>query len=332
MFKVKIRFWTAHHNMFLYALFYLCKRRKLRFNIDYSDAVPYNCVILECRGKSYFFDYADTPEILSEPSNYISYFKRSFLKNKNYDQSIKPLGLQVNYSYKPLSFLSYLKKKHLLDQRNRIELLRALDYFEYSNLSHHSMDIRSLPSDLNLFNKNIIFFTRLWNPNNHISEEEKSRRRTQNEFRIRTCRILDKSFKNVHVGIYPDAYSKSQCPDLILGQKQISKRNYLMLLRHSAIGIADDGLKDTPGWKLGEYCLFGKAVITTPITVELSDFIENENYLKLSNRSAVDEIPEKVEFLLKGDRYKELAQNNLEWALNNLHPDNYLINLIPDLK
>ncbi|MEH6659113.1 hypothetical protein [Leeuwenhoekiella marinoflava] len=331
MLKVKIRFWTAHHNMFLYALFYYCSQRKQRFDIEYSNTIPYNCIALFWGDKAYVFDYADTPEVLLEPSPFNQYFKRSYLKQEDYHPKIKPLGLQVNYSYKPLRFIRNLEKHQLLDKRNRIEFLRAIDYFQVSNLSHHSMDIRNYPTHLSLDNKRVIFFTRLWNPNNHISVDEKIRRERQNHFRINACRVLKKNFKNSFIGIYPDDYSSSLCPELLLDKKQISKRNYFKSLSNSTIGIADDGLKDTPGWKLGEYCLFGKAIITTPINVEVKGFKVNQNYLELSDRTSFDEIPEKVHLLLEDSNLDKFAQNNKRWAEDHLHPASYLVNLIPEL-
>jgi hypothetical protein len=65
------------------------------------------------------------------------------------------------------------------------------------------------------------------------------------------------------------------------------------------IGIADDGLKDTPGWKIGEYLLYGKAIITTPLNISLDNFKESVNYELLSTRSSFLELPDKIESLLK---------------------------------
>ena len=193
------------------------------------------------------------------------------------------------------------------------------------------MDVRNYPSKLSVDNKRVIFFTRLWNPANHVSIEEKERRERQNIFRINACRVLKENFENSLVGIYPDDFSSSLCPELLLNKSQVSKKSYFKSLTASAIGIADDGLKDTPGWKLGEYCLFGKAIISTPVNVEVPGFQEDKNYLKLSDRLSFNEIPEKVNLLLSDSNLERMALNNMSWAKQHLHPSNYLVNLIPDL-
>ncbi|UPT70080.1 MAG: hypothetical protein M0D53_13215 [Flavobacterium sp. JAD_PAG50586_2] len=96
------------------------------------------------------------------------------------------------------------------------------------------------------------------------------------------------------------------------------------MLRNCNIGIADDGLKDTPGWKIGEYLLFGKAAISTPLNVAIENFYEHVNYEKLSTRNSVLELPEKIEFLLNGNRYLEVGRNNLDWSNEYLHPKNFM--------
>lgn len=95
-------------------------------------------------------------------------------------------------------------------------------------------------------------------------------------------------------------------------------------LLNADIGIADDGLKDTPGWKIGEYLMFGKAVITTPLNVVIENFSEQVNYEKLSSRNSYEELPEKIENLLMGQKYLEMGQNNFIWSNLNLHPKNYI--------
>ena len=98
------------------------------------------------------------------------------------------------------------------------------------------------------------------------------------------------------------------------------------------IGIADDGLKDTPGWKIGEYLLFGKAVITTPLNIALDNFDEHVNYEKLTTRSFYLELPDKIESLLKDKRYLEMGNNNKTWSDEYLHPKNYIQRILAVVK
>ena len=186
------------------------------------------------------------------------------------------------------------------------------------------MDIRRYPKKIIDFGGNVIFHTRLWNPNNHPDSEEKERRRLQNEFRINACRIIKKNFKNSSVGLFADDLSRELAPDILLDSRGYTKNKYLNTLGKYNIGVADDGLKDTPGWKIGEYLLFGKAIITTPLNIFLENFKENINYERLSSRSAYIELPEKIEYLLKERKYLEVGHNNLKWSDEYLHPKNYI--------
>lgn len=70
--------------------------------------------------------------------------------------------------------------------------------------------------------------------------------------------------------------------------------------------------------------LYGQAVVTTPINIAVENFNEHINYEKVSSRSAYLELPEKIEYLLKDKKYLEIAQNNLDWSNEYLHPKNYL--------
>ena len=240
-------------------------------------------------------------------------------------QNVYPLNFQANYSYKSLSLLTKFGIKQLVNKTNRIEIIRALDYFNIAtNLSHNAMNVNKLPNVINDHNGKIIFHSRLWNPDNHKDSDEKERRRLQNEFRIEACRMVKNNFENTSVGLFPDLLSSKLAPDLLLNVKKTSIKNYFDSLRQCDIGIADDGLKDTPGWKIGEYLLFGKSVITTPLNIALDNFKEHTNYEKLSTRSSYLELPEKIESLVKDKNYLEMGENNLKWSNEYLHPKNYI--------
>jgi hypothetical protein len=320
--RLEIPYWTSHHNMLVFSLLYFCEERKIKFNIAVNSKISINGACLYFNDKIIFFDYSDNTLFIDNPESYDFYFKRSLLEKK---YNIYSLNFQVNFSYKSFKFLSKLSLKELINNQNRIEILRALDFFNIAtNLSHNAMDVRSFPKDIFDNNGRVIFHSRLWDPLNTINEEEKERRYLQNEFRIEACKIIKNNFANSSTGLFPDFLSKKMAPDLLLDVKCTSKKEYFKNLRCSDIGIADDGLKDTPGWKIGEYLLFGKAVITTPLNITLENFKENFNYEKLSTRSAFNELPDKIECLLKDKKYLEVGHNNLDWSNEYLHPKNYI--------
>lgn len=321
--KLTITCLTPHHNMLIFSFFHYCEENRIKFDLQFDPKCSYNGGILEVKGQTIFFDYSDSPVFADEPQKYNYYFKRS-LRETDVKDNIYPLNFQVNYSYKSLSFLARLGYKQLTNKYNRIEIIRALDYFNsFTNSSHNAMDIRKFPKNVTDQGGKILFYTRLWDPNNHPDEAEKERRRQQNEFRIEACRIIKKNFKNADVGLFPDKLAMNMASDILLDEKKTSRKEYFRLLKQCDIGIADDGLKDTPGWKIGEYLLFGKSVVTTPLNVAVNDFHEHINYEKLSTRNSFIEVPEKIEFLLNERKYLEVGKNNLEWSSEYLHPKNY---------
>lgn len=326
--RLEVHHWSPHHNMLVFSYLYYCEANNIEFDIEINPKISWNGAVLYFNNETFYCDYSDDTVFLDDPKKYNYYFKRS-LKIIDANQNVYPLNLQVNYSYKSLELLTKIGFKVLVNKANRIEIIRALDYFNtFTNSSHNAMDVRKLPKAANDNNGKVIFYTRLWNPDNHIDSDEKERRRMQNEFRVESCRIIKKNFENSSVGLFPDALSSKLASDLLLDIRKTSLKKYFGLLRHCDIGIADDGLKDTPGWKIGEYLLFGKAVITTPLNISIENFQEHKNYEKLKSRSSFLELPDKIEYLLKEKKYLEMGNNNLKWSEEYLHPRNYITRIL----
>lgn len=319
----------AHSNILLvYSYFYYCRKHKIKVNVEINKDVHFNGGLILYKNKTLFFDYTDDTVLIDEPSKYDFYFKRSLLE-KDRKQNVYPLNFNLPMSYNSISLLTKMNYRFFKDKQSRIEIIRALDLFDwFTNNSHKAMDVRRYPTSIQDNGGNVIYHTRLWDPDRTSNEEEKERRNLQNEFRINACRIIKNNFKNSSVGLFPDELSQKLASDVLLDIRQTDKKNYFKKLSNYNIGIADDGLKDTPGWKIGEYLLYGKAVITTPINVCVDNFYEGENYLKLQSRSAYDELPHKIETLLKDKKYLEVGGNNLEWSREYIHPFNYLERIV----
>ncbi|KAF2510821.1 hypothetical protein EYY60_09945 [Flavobacterium zhairuonense] len=322
--KLELSVWTHHLNHIIYAYFYFCKEEKIKVDIIWNKNVKHTGAILYVNQKTAFFDYQDDPDFIDVPEKYDCYFKRS-LRAGDRNKNVYPLNFNVPMTYKAYWLLMNLKSDFLLNRSNRTEVTRALDKFAlFTNSSHSVLDIRRYPIKTNDNGGKIIFHTRLWNPDNNENKEEKERRRYQNEFRINACRLLKKTYKNASAGLLADNLSRVLAPDLLLDPKHSDKKNYLQTLHNYDICIADDGLKNTPGWKIGEYLLYGKAVVTTPLNVEIDDFNEYTNYEKLSTRNSYLELPEKIDNLLEEKKYLVMGENNLLWSDIYLHPKNYI--------
>jgi hypothetical protein len=322
--QLHISIWTHHLNHLLYSYHFYSIEFNKKFEIVFDKNVRHNGAILYVNNMSIFFDYSDDIVFLDDHEKYDCYFKRSLSSVTSF-KNVYPLNFNVPLSYRTFSFLLKLKKNFLFYKHNKTELYRALDFFHLkSNAAHSLLDIRGFDKDISVGNGEALYYTRLWNPHSTNDPLEKARRLIQNEFRINACRIIKKSFRNSDVGLYPDHFSIKKAPDLVLDLKSCRKSSYLKKLKKFSIGIADDGLKDTPGWKIGEYLLHGKAVISTPISVQIEDFKQGVNYLELSSRSAYKELPDCINDLQKNNKYIEMGQANLEWSSQYIHPKNYL--------
>jgi hypothetical protein len=322
--KLLISTWSPHLNHLLYSYFYYCKIEGIIVDIIQDKGLVYNGGLLLVDGKTIFFDYSDDTDFIERPDKFNYYFKRS-LRSIDIYTNVYPLNFHVGLSYKSYSLLRFLNNDILFDKWSRIEVLKALDVFGLVfSASHSAIDIRRYPLKNNDSGGKVLFYTRLWNPDNHPDQAEKERRRLQNDFRINACRIIKKNYRNASVGLFLDELAKELAPDLLLSKKESLKNNYLNSLLYHDIGIADDGLKDTPGWKIGEYLLYGKAIISTPLNIKLDNFYIGKNYEELSNRTAYQEIPGKIEDLLKGKRYLDMGDENKEWSDYYIHPKNYI--------
>ena len=322
--QLAISTWTHHLNHLIYSYFYFCQNEKIKAVILKDSSIVSNGAVLNINGDKIFFDYSDDSLFLDKPEKFNLYFKRS-LRKKDENSNVIPLNFNVPLAYKSFSLLMNLKSDLLLDKWSRIEVLKAFDIYGLASKSSHCvLDIRRYPENVIDNGGKVLFHTRLWNPDNHPDDDEKERRVLQNDFRINACRIIKKNFKDASVGLFSDNLSQKLAPDLLLDPKESKKNNYLNRLKNYDIGIADDGLKNTPGWKIGEYLLFGKAVITTPLDVVLNNFKETVHYEMVSNRSAYLELPDKIHGLLVNKKYMDMALANKEWSDKYLHPHCYI--------
>ena len=283
--EILIKHWTSHLNQLLYSALVYSKIKKKKLVINYSELAPYEGAIILYNNVSFLLDYSDSSKILDSYKKYDLYFKRSINK-KDVTKTSLPLNFQVNFSTNPFSLIRRMDKKILKNPTSKTELLRALDYFSLMfNDSHSSKKINKFSKDIKDNNGKIIFLTRLWSPERTNDIEEKKRRIQQNEFRINACKTIKQNFKNSIVGIQKDSYSLRIAKKLTVDNKITKKSSYISLLNSADIGIADDGLFDNPGWKIGEYVMTSKAIITTPINIHIDNFKENINYLKTKCRS-----------------------------------------------
>lgn len=324
---IDIPYWTKGYCQLLYSLLKYCEVNSVPLKIAQNKSLPAGGAILHFDNKRIFLDYADGSNFLNDPSKYDCYFKRSLNKNE-YKDTVFPLNFQLNLTYKPYKLLTKFDKTVLFYKKSRQELLRSFDYFNLGKESHVSKSIKKLKNiDTKKDFGRVIYMTRLWNPE-VPDDEERCRRTAQNNFRIGACRIIKKEFPNSIVGIFPDKLSEKTAKDVLIDFELTKRENYFKLLAKCDIGVADDGLKDTPGWKIGEYIFSNKAIISTPINTVVENFIENKNYLSTGSRSNFEILPDLIEKLLSGNTISEMQKDNKDWCNQYLEPGIYIENII----
>lgn len=330
--KIQIPAWTTHHNQFLYSFSIYAEAKKLKLRITLNEEIHVNGAILYVEQKIVFFDYSDDRKLIASPDDYDAYFKRSLspLDLESYD-NIFPLNFHVNFADKPFRLMSQMDSSIFFKKGSFVEFIRASDAWGwFTNEFHGSINIRKFSSERDSSGK-VIFMTRLWDPDRNDDPEEKERRRKQNHFRANACRIIKKTFPESIVGLYPDEFARKTANDVLLDVRDTKKKGYLKTLANCDIGVADDGLKDTPGWKIGEYALFGKAIISTPITIHLEGFQEGMHYLSTGTRDNFSLLPDLIHQLRKNEFYKEIQHNNKKWCSQFLEPVAYVSRILSSL-
>jgi len=330
--QLLIKHWIPHLNQILYSLSYYCYQNNQKHQVIYSNEAPYEGAILIVNNIYCLLDFSDSPKTIDFEAKYDYYFKRSLSKT-NINSKILPLNFQTNFSFRPLSQIIKMDNRILKNATSKTEIVRALDYFNLvTKDSHSSKNINRFPKKINDNDGRIIFLTRLWNPNKTDNTEEKERRIKQNEYRINACRTISKNFKNSITGLYPDEYSSIIAKDILIDLSTTTKKNYLSELKKADIGIADDGLFDTPGWKIGEYIMSNKAIITTPINVHIHDFKEDINYLKTRDRNDYESLPALIDNLITDRKYMVMKKNNKKWYNQYLEPEAFIKNIFSQIK
>lgn len=283
---------------------------------------------VEVDGCQLFFDMADNshinPEILERSDFYI---KRMLLKSDyRSNKKILPFGLNYGVYYKNNYLRSlFFRDRKLLKYSLRFSVLgsRLLNIKNGIGTCELST-LQSLPFQ----GKRIVFRSRLWDPARTDNPWKKEERLILNKQRIALQESLKETYKTAFKGgIHREAFTKDLPQDLLLSDADYHKKNYLRMLRNSSIGIVNQGLEDSIGWKFGEYISHSLAVVTTPIDKYqlLGPLKEEEHYL--TYRSS-EECLEKTHMLFTNNILRrEMQRANRSYYESWLHPGKKLLKI-----
>ena len=323
-----------HFTQLITGLEYLNKRGKivLKYKMELGR-YPLDLCKIEYNGTVVFFDLSDSSMINRSIYDQCDFYVKRMLLHEDFELSEKllPFGLNYQVFYNN----NYLKWSFL---RNRKMIKYSL---RYSDIASFGLNIKDCIRHNNLSKmesgpangSDIIFRSRLWDPdNNEVAWKKEERRKINNE-RIGINRILNEEYgNNFKGGIQKDELSLRICSDLILPEKDYHKRNYVRTLKDTSIGIVSQGLENSISWKFGEYVAHSMAILSSPIEKYklLGDFREGKNYLVYHN---IDECHFKVNMLISDDKLRRNMQmENQKYYDNILHPGMKMMNIFQDIK
>jgi hypothetical protein len=308
------------------SIIYFCEKNNIKCKWKINTQVPEACLLIYYNEKSIFIDCLDSPEYSYK--NKVDYiFKRSFSLERNYEKKVYPLGFTFACYYKPFEiYKDLLFQNHFFQQVKskkvaKIQLIRDLDFMGLltTQNSKAKNPEGALKSNAILQkykgNEFILYKTRLWNPDSARTDLKKNQRQIQNELRINWVKWLHKNFQNVNAGIQIDTFSKKMVESkYLLDSNKTNPETHFIDVKNAGICIADDGLEDTLGWRIGEYVWFNKPILTTPINIMLPGvFEESKNYIACDKFASEKEFVSKVSDLLNVNKMNKMAEENFNY-------------------
>lgn len=245
------------------------------------------------------------------------YFKRSFSSKTNekflsdYKSKIFPLGF--NY------YVTYAENPFNSPQPAWKRLIKFC--LGYKKNTYFTSDVfEGTPKENISGTPKILFYTRLWKPDDTLSAELNEERRYINSTRIQIIRKLKERFGDAFEGgVAISPLASELCPDLILSPFKTRRDNYLKLLHAADICIGSMGLHESIGWKTAEYVAAAKAIVTEEMKYGVpGNFQEGQNYFSFST---VNECLQIVESLVEDkEKIYAMQKSNHEYYKNYLHP------------
>lgn len=244
-------------------------------------------------------------------------YKRDYNPNINKESllfkgEIRPLGLNY-FCYDEKIRQLYYSGARLA--KKRIKEILGIELNEnYKAFEIDSKDVK--PSC------DVLFLTRLWNPNAKEVEGEgvAEDRMAVNQMRIQIIKELRQKYGDKAIcGILDDEYARQVAPELIVDKKYTNKPKYLKIMKNAKVVICSLGLHKSNGWKTGEYFAAGRPIVMEKPYYEIPFAKKNNNWLEYTT---VLECLEAVDELLKDDKKRNLMeQANIEYYNQHLRPD-----------
>ena len=281
-------------------------------NVNNFRSTPHSQVVeLEVDGNVYAFDMCDAFALNNEKGKaYLNkvalYFKRSYLKEMDAGLSaelmdkIRPYGFDFYTTFpgNPMDERSLSVKGRI---KQTLRTLSGYDKCSYAEAFERK-------ADQTRGNPQIIFMTRLWDPDEislegDLDPELRSYREYMieernriNADRTKIVRELRRIYGNNFVGgIQSSPFAERYSPDILIPKELTRKKTYLHKMQSADICIGSMGLHKSTGWKTGEYIAASRAIVAERLVYNVpGDFAAYKNYIPFDTveecLSAVDRL------------------------------------------
>ncbi|MGZ5190295.1 MAG: hypothetical protein ACXWCZ_04700 [Flavisolibacter sp.] len=260
-------------------------------------------------------------------------FKADFYFKRSYDprmQGYKPANCQIfplglNYNVHPDKNLLFYndsfkdKVKYFVKTNTVLKNISKKKFFYEKDFEYYPIKTKE---------NRILFLTRLWDPEEALTEEAKEFRAYLNSIRIKCIETCKKEFGDLFTGgLFMEPFAKKNFPSLVSPKSFTNKASYLQSVKDHTICIATTGLHNSIGWKLGEYVAASRAIVTEPLKFVLpGNFDRGRNYYEFETS---DQLLEKIEFLNSNPgKVMDLMKNNYHYYNNFVKPKNLILNTL----
>jgi len=257
-----------------------------------KDTKKYHCRLIINNKIKVYYDLHDSWEIdKKELKECHIYFKRSYDENAleiygKLKEKIKPLGINFWALHEHFDLFA-IKRNIFLKNEVKDKIYSSLVSLKIFDTKLQITRIPYLETIPDIFQEPKIFFiTRTWNPNPKykLSEKKEKERKALNDKRAECISLLRKEFGDRFIGGFShNEYTREHYRDLLLPKEMTyitKRRNYMETIEACPIGISTEGWHSCIPWRIGEYLIKGRAIVTEKISHKVpGDFVENINYL-----------------------------------------------------
>lgn len=242
--------------------------------------------------KKVYIDPGDSDEIDEKAYAWCDVYAKVNLLNKDCTKGkILAIGPSFSVRFKNpiatiiLSLTNYIKCRKSLPNKSIIAFVKSYLYTIYRRCSLTYYEKKVEEQEGYVFSMNTLWYDDLTGA-------------TTNHFRGLYCKLCKKLMHCFEGGVYYVNGVENEWPQYIkykteyndiLTNKRVGMKDYLDKTKKSIFVFNTPAVAGCHGWKLAEYILLGKAIISTPISkVMPGEFLPNKHYVEARNKEEIE--------------------------------------------